>query len=92
MRKVVYGFLLSIIIVCCTFCIFLFSSTQNMKADLDEVKKEIKAVKENISNADSNNKTLTQTYEELLVESSDKVYENQIWQETKEKLEQALSQ
>ena len=92
MKKIVYGFLLSILLVCCTSCVFLFITTHNMRTDLDKVKKDIKSVKESISESDTNNKTLTQTYEELLTESSDKLDENQIWQETKQKLEQALSQ
>lgn len=92
MKKFVYVLLLSILIICCTSCIFLFISNHNMRTDLNKVKKEIKSVKENISNGDSNYKTLTQKYEELLVESSDKLSENQVWQETKEKLKQAVSQ
>ena len=92
MKKVVFGFLLSILLICCGVCIFLFISTQNMKADLDNVKEVINSVKESISEMDTNNQTLTLTYEELLTESSDKLDENKIWKETKEKLKQALSQ
>ena len=92
MKKVVFGFLLSILLVCCGCCGFLFIATQDKKADLDKISGEIKSVKENISEIDTNNKTLTETYEKLLTESSDKLEENQIWKETKEKLEQALSQ
>ena len=92
MKKVVFGFLLSILLICCGVCCFLFISTQDMKANLYKVQGEIKSVKENISEIDTNNKSLTETYEKLLTESSDKLEENQIWKETKEKLEQALSQ
>ena len=92
MKKIVYGFLLSILLVCCGCCGFLFISTQDKKADLDKIQKEIKLVKKSISEIDANNKTLDETYEKLLAESNDKLEENQIWKETKEKLEQALSQ
>lgn len=92
MKKILYGFLLSILIVCCIGCSFFYISTYNMKNDVSKMEKEIEKVKEKITDSKNNNDNLAQTYEKLKLESSDKIEEKQIWQETKVKLEQALSQ
>lgn len=90
MKKVLYGFI-SILIVCCIDCSFFYISTYNMKNDVSKMEKEIENVKEKINDSKNNNDNLAQTYEKLKLESSDKIEEKQIWQETKVKLEQALS-
>lgn len=92
MKKIVNGFLLSILIVCCIGCSFFYISTYNMKNDVSKIKKEIKNVKEKITDSKNNIDNSVQTYEELKLEFSDKLEEKQIWQETKVKLEQSLSQ
>lgn len=92
MKKALIILLLSIFIICCTSCIYLFISNRNMSAELDKLKVEINSVKKSIDDSNSTNQALNTYYEELLKESEDEIYEYQTWKETKEKLQQALSQ
>ena len=92
MKKVVIIFIS--ILLCVSIALTVFSIIK-----LDDEKKEIKKINNNISkitkkieNTEIDSEKYKKEIEELNIELSEKIEEEEIWKETKEKLNQALSQ
>lgn len=92
MKKTIFLIISSLILIVliAIFGYFLFQN-QKLKDEAVKMKDNIKKTEEKISNSKEEKKEKEDEYEKLKVELKEQFEELSIWEETKEKLNKALS-